>query len=67
MMTQSQWWHERIVEPLPGGCRLTDRLSWRGRVRPLGTMYRLAIPMIFRHRHSRLRQRFGALCPGDGR
>jgi hypothetical protein len=61
MLTQSRWWHERIVEPLPGGCRIVDRLRWQGRVRPFGALFRLAVPLLFRHRHRRLCRRFGAL------
>lgn len=59
MLTQSHWEHERTVEPAGGGCRLTDRLAWRGRVVPLGAVYRLAVPLLFGHRHRRLRHRFG--------
>ena len=66
MMTQSQWWHERVVEALPGGSRVIDRLSWRGRLRFFGVLYRIAVPVLFRHRHRRLRRRFGALEPGTG-
>jgi hypothetical protein len=59
MLTQSSWSHERIVEPTPDGSRITDRLRWQGRG-PFGAMYRVAIPIIFRHRHRRLRKLFGA-------
>lgn len=65
MMTQSRWWHERIVEPLPGGCRITDRLRWQGRARPFGALFRAAVPLLFRHRHRRLRLRFGVLLAPD--
>ena len=63
MLTQRRWWHERTVEPVPGGSRVTDRLQWEGRARPLGAVYRVAVPILFRHRHRRLRRRFGALAP----
>jgi hypothetical protein len=59
MLTQSSWSHERVVEPTPTGSRITDRLSWQGRVWPLGAIYRLVIPIMFRHRHCRLRTLFG--------
>jgi hypothetical protein len=59
MLTQSQWEHERTVTAIPGGCRVADRLAWRGRVAPLGALYRLAVPVLFRHRHVRMRRRFG--------
>ena len=59
MLTQTRWEHERAVEPVDGGCRIVDTLSWRGRVAPLGALYRLAVPVLFAHRHRRLRRRFG--------
>lgn len=59
MLTQSQWEHERTLTAIPGGCRVVDRLGWCGRAAPLGALYRLAVPVLFRHRHARLRRRFG--------
>jgi hypothetical protein len=59
MLTQSHWEHERAVTAIPGGCRVVDRLSWRGRFAPLGALYRVAVPVLFGHRHTRLRRRFG--------
>jgi hypothetical protein len=61
MLTQSRWCHERTVEQVPGGSRITDRLSWSGRIPPLGALYRVAVPVLFRHRHRRLRKRFGRI------
>ena len=58
MLTQSRWEHERTVAAIAGGCRVVDRLAWRGRVAPLGALYRLAVPVLFRHRHARLRRLF---------
>ncbi len=63
MLTQSRWEHERAVEAVDGGCRLTDRLQWHGRIPGLGALYRLAVPILFRHRHRQLRRRFGVLNP----
>lgn len=59
MLTQSRWEHERTVQPVGSGCRVVDRLRWQGRIAPLGALYRLAVPILFRHRHRRLRKRFG--------
>ena len=59
MLTQSQWTHERIVEAHEGGCRVADRLSWQGRTKAFEMLYGLAVPVLFRHRHRRLRRRFG--------
>jgi ligand-binding SRPBCC domain-containing protein len=64
MGTQRRWNHERIVEPAPGGCRVVDRLSWSGRTGLFDAMYRNVVPMLFGHRHRRLRKRFGELGTG---
>ena len=61
MLTQRQWWHERVVEPLPEGCRVVDRLQWVGRAAPLSSLYAAIVPRLFAHRHRRLRVRYGAL------
>ena len=58
MLTQARWWHERIVEPAPGGSRVVDHLSWSGRIPPLSAMFRIVVPVLFRHRHRRLRKHF---------
>jgi ligand-binding SRPBCC domain-containing protein len=60
MLTQSHWTHERTVDPISGGSRVTDQLTWKGRVRPLGAIYRIVIPIVFGHRHRRLAMRFGS-------
>ncbi len=54
------WEHERWIEPVPGGgCVLRDRVSFEPRLplpaRALLPLYRT----VFRHRHRRLRARFG--------
>lgn len=59
MLTQSYWEHERTVDPADGGCRLVDTVQWQGRLPGLGALYRLAVPLLFGHRHRRLRRRFG--------
>lgn len=60
MLTQSRWEHERTVAPaVGGGCRVVDQLDWQGRNLALGALYRLAVPILFSHRHRRLRRRFG--------
>jgi hypothetical protein len=59
MLTQSRWTHERVAEPADGGCRVTDRLSWQGRAKAFEVLYGMAVPILFRHRHRRLRRRFG--------
>ena len=61
MLTQSRWEHQRDVVAIEGGCRVVDSLNWQGRVAPLGALFALAVPILFQHRHRRLRHRFGEL------
>jgi ligand-binding SRPBCC domain-containing protein len=59
MLSQRVWEHERTLEEVPDGCVLTDRVSYEPRLpfpdRPLRALY----AGVFRHRHRRLRRRFG--------
>ncbi len=64
LLTQRLWIHERWIEDLPGGCRLTDRLTFEPRVALLGPLQRVLFRFVFGHRHRRLRRRFGRLA-GD--
>lgn len=58
--TQRAWWHDRTLEPLVrGGTRVTDRVRFEPRVRLLGPALRWTVDRVFRHRHRRLRRRFG--------
>jgi hypothetical protein len=59
MLTQSVWTHERVIEPHEGGSRVTDKLTWEGRLRPFGAIYSVAVPILFQNRHRRLRRHFG--------
>ena len=65
MATMRLWQHERVIEPAgEGACGITDRLSFELR-RPLAAMpgsarlARAIVAFVFRHRHRRLRARFG--------
>jgi hypothetical protein len=59
MLSQRSWQHERTLEQLPQGCLLTDSIRYQPRLPipdiALRTLYR----RVFRHRHRRLRRRFG--------
>jgi ligand-binding SRPBCC domain-containing protein len=59
MLSQRVWEHERTLDEVPDGCVLTDRITYVPRLpapdRALRTLYR----GVFRHRHRRLRLRFG--------
>ncbi len=55
------WVHERMLEPVDGGTRITDRVGFRCRLAGLEPLLRPVIQSIFRHRYKRLRHRFGEL------
>lgn len=59
MATQRVWEHERLLEPLAEGTRITDRLRWEGRFQGATRMFGLAVPILFRWRHRRLKLIFG--------
>ena len=59
MLSNRLWEHERTIEPVAGGCTVTDRIAFEPRLPIPG---RLLLPLyrtVFRHRHRRLRSRFG--------
>ena len=60
MLSQRSWHHDRTVEPAgPDTCFVTDEISFEPR---LPVPPRLFLPIFrwfFRHRHRRLRKRFG--------
>lgn len=59
MATQQIWEHERLLEPVDGGTRITDRLGWQGRFPGASTVFKLAVPILFRWRHRQLKKLFG--------
>lgn len=66
MLSQRLWEHERRLEPLEGGgCELTDRVAWEARLPLPGAALRPLIGAFFRHRHRRLRRRFGGEATGE--
>lgn len=48
------WHHERALDPVAGGCRLTDHVGFRPRVIVLGRLVLPVVRWIFAHRHRRL-------------
>jgi ligand-binding SRPBCC domain-containing protein len=61
MLSARIWEHERMLEPLDdGGTRVTDRVAFEPRLPGTGRAHRAVIAAIFRHRHRRLRDVFGA-------
>jgi hypothetical protein len=65
MLSQRMWEHERTIEPLAGGCELTDRVAWEPRLPLPGALLRPLVAAVFRHRHRRLRRRFGGEALAD--
>ena len=63
MMSLRVWEHERVVEPAGGGSLVTDRLAWETRSPMMRTLAPRIVRAIFRHRHRRLAERFGATQP----
>ena len=59
MLSAARWEHERVVEEDGAdGSRVTDRLRFVPRWRPLGPVLRWFVPIVFTHRHRRLRHRY---------
>lgn len=61
MASQRVWEHERLLEPVAEGTRLTDRLKWRGRFSGATTVFALAVPPLFQWRHYRLQRIFAGI------
>jgi ligand-binding SRPBCC domain-containing protein len=61
LLSQKIWEHERLIEPVAGGSRLTDRLCFTPRIGPLGPIYAAIFKGVFRWRHHNLKRDFGAL------
>ncbi len=59
LWTQRVWEHERIVEPSPGGCRVTDRVHFVPRVPWLEAVQAPTFRATFWWRHRQLRRIFG--------
>jgi ligand-binding SRPBCC domain-containing protein len=60
MLSQRVWEHERTLEPAGDDrCLITDRVAWQPRLGLPGEPLVPVIRRFFRHRHRRLRRRFG--------
>ena len=57
---QRTWIHRRRVEAVAGGTRVTDELDFEPRFWRHELVLRPVIRALFKHRHRRLRRRFGA-------
>ncbi len=63
MLMQRVWRHERRIQATAGGCTVTDKVSWQPRFPGAGFLLTWLVPALFRHRHRRLEDRFGAARP----
>jgi len=59
MLSQRAWEHERTLEAEAKYCRLTDRVRYEPRLPLPDALLRGLYRFVFRHRHRRLRRRFG--------
>jgi len=58
---QRSWHHRRRLDEIPGGTRLRDDIEFEPRIGILAPVAALIVRAVFRHRHTRLARRFGAL------
>ncbi|HEY9103234.1 hypothetical protein [Chitinimonas sp.] len=61
LLSQQSWRHERRIEALAGGCRLTDRVGFTPRRGVPGWLSRHIIHALFLWRHRQLRLRYSLL------
>jgi len=61
--SQAYWRHERTIEAAPGGCILTDNLTFRPRLFVLGPAIAMFVRRLFTNRHHNLKRKFGELAP----
>src|SRR6185503_11303207 len=60
MLSQRRWRHERLLEAVAGGCRVTDRIEFEPRVPVPVPVFGAVFRFFFRHRHRRLAAWFAA-------
>lgn len=61
MLMQQLWEHERVIEPNPRGCRITDRICFVPRLPGTGALFVPIFKGVFYWRHRNLRRLFGAV------
>ena len=54
MLSQRRWVHERTLEAVPGGCRVTDRIGFEPRLPAAARVFGRVFRLFFAHRHRRL-------------
>lgn len=63
MLSQRRWIHERTLEHVPGGCRVTDRIEFEPRLSLPSGLFLGVFRFFFQHRHRRLARWFGKATP----
>ena len=58
------WRHERTVSKTPGGCEVTDSISFEPRLAFFGPWQKALYVLAFRHRHAMLTSRYGRAAVG---
>ncbi len=58
MFMQRVWEHERVIEPVGRGCRITDRVCFTPRVPGTGLLFLPVFRGVFGWRHRNLRRMF---------
>ncbi len=61
MLSMRRWEHDRRVRAMDGGCLVRDELRFEPRVPGTGPLVARIVAAVFRHRHARLRRRYGTL------
>ena len=59
---QRIWRHRRRLDDIQGGTRLADEVEFEPRIAILAPIAALIVRAVFRHRHKRLIDRYGALA-----
>lgn len=63
---QREWVHRRRIKPLEQGCEVVDEVDATPRIGFLKPVVMWIVKRVFRHRHQRLRRRFGRESQGPG-
>jgi ligand-binding SRPBCC domain-containing protein len=64
MLSQKAWIHERSLEPLDGGARVVDRITFEPKIPGTAPILAPLVHVVFRNRHRRLVRLFGGELEG---
>ena len=63
-LSQRSWIHERSIEPVDGGVRLVDRITFEPKIPGAGAILAPLLHLVFRNRHRKLVGLFGGEVEG---